>query len=371
MVSHVKKTVVDELHKQARINFKRRHYVQKKIGQVLQIDLVQMSNYKDDNRGYQYMLTAIDTFSKYAFAEPLKNKSGPEVTKAFEKILLSYKFAKDIRLICSDAGKEFYNKDFQALLKKHGIKHYQTHTKIKAGIVERFNRTLKNLCWRHFGYTGTYKWLTVLPQLIHTYNHTKHSTIKMQPAKVDKRHERNLLINVYNNNMKFLRTTDLKVNDYVRISDVSGTFRKGYLPQWSVGIYKIHKVVKSDPLTFKLLDFYDRPLARGFYREELQKVKYPHVYLVEKVLKKEGGRAYVKWLGYDNRYNSWIDEADIVWTRTHCRTFKELADNNNKGEISPSQIIEKNYYNSLAQTYLTFLFIFYSTQLCFSSSSSS
>ena len=32
----------------------------------------------------------------------------------------------------------------------------------------------------------------------------------------------------------------------------------------------------------------------------------------EKVLKKKGDKLYVKWKGYDNSFNSWIDKKDIV-----------------------------------------------------------
>ena len=34
---------------------------------------------------------------------------------------------------------------------------------------------------------------------------------------------------------------------------------------------------------------------------------------IEKVLKKKGDKLYVKWEGYDNSFNSWIDEKDLVW----------------------------------------------------------
>lgn len=312
MVSRVKKTVVDELHRPARINFPRRKYVQKKIGQILQIDLVEMTNYSSENRGYRYLLTVIDTFSKYALVEPLKTKTGAEVTRAFEKVLKRYRYTASVEYTHSDKSVEFHNKEFQGLLARYGIKHYSTHTKIKPGIVERFNRTLKNLCWKNFGYLGSYNWIDHIQRLVHTYNHTKHSTIKMKPAQVTKRHEKLLLTRIYKNNIKFLRPTDLKVGDSVRISDVSGVFRKGYLPQWSVGIYKITQVARTDPVTFRLSDFYGRSLARSFYREELQKTRYPHVYLVEKVLQKRGSRALVKWLGYDDRFNTWISTHDIV-----------------------------------------------------------
>ena len=33
---------------------------------------------------------------------------------------------------------------------------------------------------------------------------------------------------------------------------------------------------------------------------------------IEKVIKKKGDKLYVKWKGYDNSFNSWIDKKDIV-----------------------------------------------------------
>ena len=33
---------------------------------------------------------------------------------------------------------------------------------------------------------------------------------------------------------------------------------------------------------------------------------------IEKVLKRKGDKLHVKWKGYDNRFNSWIDKKDVV-----------------------------------------------------------
>lgn len=49
----------------------------------------------------------------------------------------------------------------------------------------------------------------------------------------------------------------------------------------------------------------------GFYTEELQKVKNPDIYLVEKVLQKKGNKLLVKWLGMNNSHNSWINKNAI------------------------------------------------------------
>ena len=33
---------------------------------------------------------------------------------------------------------------------------------------------------------------------------------------------------------------------------------------------------------------------------------------IEKVIKRKGDKLNVKWKGYDNSFNSWIDKKDIV-----------------------------------------------------------
>jgi hypothetical protein len=44
-----------------------------------------MKKYSKENRGYMHLLNVIDTFSKLAWAIPIKNKDGVTVSKAFEK----------------------------------------------------------------------------------------------------------------------------------------------------------------------------------------------------------------------------------------------------------------------------------------------
>jgi hypothetical protein len=130
-----KQILVDELHRQARKKFKRRHVIMKGINDTWQIDLVEMIPYAKYNKGYKYMLTVIDIFSKVAHAVPIKTKTGIEVSIAMEKVFKkSQSHPKNIH---SDLGKEFYNKDFRKLMEKFKINLYSTYTAMKAQICER------------------------------------------------------------------------------------------------------------------------------------------------------------------------------------------------------------------------------------------
>ena len=73
-------------------------------------------------------------------------------------------------------------------------------------------------------------------------------------------------------------------------------------------LFSVVCVAKTNPVTHHLKDYKGEPIAGGFYEQELVKVKYPDVYLLEKVLKRRNNQIYVKWLGFDNSNNSWIDK---------------------------------------------------------------
>ena len=84
----------------------------KGINYLFQIDLIDMSKYENENDGYRWFITIIDTFSKKAWAFKLKRKSGKAILKVMESFLEQQKPKK----IEFDQGKEFYNQPFLNLL---------------------------------------------------------------------------------------------------------------------------------------------------------------------------------------------------------------------------------------------------------------
>ena len=53
------------------------------------------------------------------------------------------------------------------------------------------------------------------------------------------------------------------------------------------------------------------PIFRNFYEKELQKTSQEKL-RIEKVLKRKGDKLYVKWKGYNNSFNGWINKKDLV-----------------------------------------------------------
>ena len=64
-----------------------RKYIVHDIDVYWEADLVDVSPIASQNSGYRFILTVINNFSRYAWARPLRTKTGKEVTAAFEDIL--------------------------------------------------------------------------------------------------------------------------------------------------------------------------------------------------------------------------------------------------------------------------------------------
>lgn len=184
--------VVKEIHRDARKNFPRRRTIMRGIADTLQADLIEMPT----DRRMKYCLTVIDVFSKMAYVQPLKTKTGPEVTQAMKTVLHS--IGQPVKNLHVDMGREFYNADMTRLLRKYKVNRYSTFSTMKAAIVERFNRTLKRKIYQQFSLRGSYKWVDILQELVYQYNTTRHRTIKMAPIEVDSDNEQHLLDTVYN-----------------------------------------------------------------------------------------------------------------------------------------------------------------------------
>lgn len=310
MKTNIKREVVNEIHKPVRINFPRRRVIVKGINDLYQADLVEVIPYAKFNRGFKYLLVVINVFSKYVWVTPVKNKSGQEVANAMAGILKT--LAQSPQNLQTDLGKEFYNKNFKDLMQKYGINHYSSYSNLKSSVVERVNRTLKNLMWKEFSVRGNYKWVDILQDIVSAYNSKKHSTTGLRPADVNKKNEKLLLDTVYSN----IKTVDpkpnkFKIGDSVRVSKTRQVFKKSYTPNYSNEIFIINKIKATNPRTYLLRDSRGQEIKGGFYGFEIQKVKYPDVYLVEKVLRRKGSKLYVSWLGMDKSHNSWINKSDL------------------------------------------------------------
>ena len=78
--------LADELHKPVIKKFNKRKVYSQFKDNILGVDLADMQSLSKKNKGIEYLLCAIDLYSKYAFVIPLKDKKGISITNAFDKI---------------------------------------------------------------------------------------------------------------------------------------------------------------------------------------------------------------------------------------------------------------------------------------------
>ena len=184
------------LHRPVRRKFVRRKTFSKGIGDLYQADIANMSRLANSNDGIRYLLTCIDVFSKMAWAVPLCTKGAREVSEAFEREIVGN---NPPTLLQTNKGSEFVNGTFQQMLQKHGIRWYSSeNSDIKAAVVERFNRTLKERIHQYFTYRNTNHYIDVLPELLRAYNDTWHRSIGMAPSEVGP-HNAEMVVSIHRN----------------------------------------------------------------------------------------------------------------------------------------------------------------------------
>ena len=302
--------LAEELHKPVKRKFRKRRVRVSGNNKIWAADLADMRAFAKYNNGNTFLLLVIDTFNKYGWIIPLKNKEGKTVVKAFKTIFEEGRIPKKL---WTDKGKEFYNKDMDDLRKLHEIELYSTENEEKSSIAERWIRTMKKKMFKYFTDNNTYKYIDVLPDLVEDYNNTVHSSTKLTPVEASKeKNELKVWRNLYPDRYKTSRLNPkFSVGDEVRITKKKKVFEKGYTTRWTEEIFTIKEIRETNPITYKLEDLQGDEIKGTFYEPELQKTK-QQVFRIEKIIKKEKGKSLVKWKGYSDKFNSWVDNKDLI-----------------------------------------------------------
>ena len=190
-------------------------------------------------------------------------------------------------------------------LEKNDIEMYSTHNEGKSVVDERFIRTIKNKIYKHMNSISKNVYIDKLDDIVNEYNNTKHRTTKMKPIDVKD--------NTYIDFDKEVNDSDpkFKVGDHMRISKYKNNFAKGYTPNWFEEAFVMKKIKNIVSWTYVIDDLNGEEITGTFYEKELKKIDQQE-FRIEKVIKKKGDKLYVKWKGYDNSFNSWIDKKDLV-----------------------------------------------------------
>ena len=119
--------------------------------------------------------------------------------------------------------------------------------------------------------------------------------------------------NTYINSSKAIKNKypKFKIWDIVRISKYKNIFAKCYIPNWSEEVLMVKKVKNTVLWTYFIIALNGEEIIATFYEKGLQQPNQKE-FRMEKVIKTEGDNLYVKWKGYNNLFNSWIDKKDTV-----------------------------------------------------------
>ena len=112
--------------------------------------------------------------------------------------------------------------------------------------------------------------------------------------------------NTYIDSKKDVNDKDpkLKVGDHVRVSKYKNIFAKEYTPNWPEEVFIISKIKNTVPWTYVINDLNDEEITGTFYEKELQKTNQQEC--------RKGDKLYVKWKGYNNSFNNWINKKDLT-----------------------------------------------------------
>jgi hypothetical protein len=197
-----------------------------------QIDLIYLEN-KHLNQA-SYGLCCVDAFTKVANVKLIKKKDEKEVTKAMTEILED--FGNPESIYC-DEGTEFNNKLFKQLCEDRNIELILTLK--HAPMVERFNRTFKELLSKYMQSTKSKTIAVVLPKILYNYNTSFHSSIGMSPEQAT---DENNYATVYKNlskDAKVMNRPNISIGDTVRYLIKEKSFEKRYNPRWSKTTHEV------------------------------------------------------------------------------------------------------------------------------------
>ena len=243
--------------------------------QIWGIDLMYVYKWKGFNNGIQYLLSVLESFSRKLFLVPMKNKSTETTISSFKKILDHIGKTPDV--LYADKGGEFQSANFQQYCDSYRINLVFSESPYKSSLVERAQRTLQNIMYRHMHYNNTKRYIDSLPDIIHTFNSRVNRTIGISPNNAYK--DENKSVVLYNLEQYYQKAlakrskAKYKINTQVRILRLSKNrlfTRKAFTPNFTDEVFIIYKICNRLPFTrYFIKDENNEPIKGSFQAYEL------------------------------------------------------------------------------------------------------
>ena len=177
--------------------------------------------------------------------------------------------------------------------------------------------------YRYMSQYQTFRYIDALTKVTASYNDTYHRSIKMAPSKVTRDNQSEVWMTLHGTRgqkpAQKRSAFKFKIGDWVRISYLKKPFDREYREKWTSELFKvIDRDTKQGLAVYQLEDYAGESVTGTFYTEELQPVVLQDnaVYKIEKILryrKRKGKQRemLVKWLGWGDKFNSWVTATDL------------------------------------------------------------
>lgn len=259
--------------RQVKRKFSRNHVLAFHKNDQWQVDLADVRDLARKNNNIKYILVGVDILTRKAFVHPLKNKTGVCVRDGLKSMIGKHR----VNRIQTDFGKEFYNQTVSKFFKQRNIKHFSSQNfDIKAGICERYIRTLRGKMARYMVGYNTKRYIDHLQSFARSYNRSVHRTTGMAPNKIrSKKDEKEVFRRLYGppGNPPWKKTR-FQIGDTVKILKPPRVFLRGSKhSQWSEEIFTIAEVIRQtyqQRPQYILVDANNEPIIGRFYADELQ-----------------------------------------------------------------------------------------------------
>jgi transposase InsO family protein len=267
------------------------------VNKIWYADLMDLNTYESKNQHYRYILTVVDSFSKFVMLARLKSKESREVVKGFEEQILPQTtgeyWGSYCKTLITDNGTEFKNEQMSEFCEQNNIKQVfgLSYSPKSNALAEATNNIIRNILRHLFIKNGNTKWCDYLPTILKSINDTAPSStgrprseVFLQGEHIDSIHRANLDKKKRTNETAKLNA--LQVGDKVRVSlnEIETNIRKKnkqglqkyVIARFSYEIYTITKIMKSKSKfigdRYKIADDDGEVLSKEFFANQLQKI---------------------------------------------------------------------------------------------------
>ena len=161
-------------------------------------------------------------------------------------------------------------------MKRQKIQHFASESDQKAAVVERFNRIIKTRILTYLSDRGIVSWVSVIQDLVNSYNHSRQRSIGMAHADVQNRDENRLWVWLYGDWDSQLKGS-ISQGALVRASSQKTIFDKGDMPNWTKEHFTVSQALpvrrRTNRRLYKLVDYYNDEVKAAVTQKSFRKLQ--------------------------------------------------------------------------------------------------